>query len=225
MSMETSVLQEKLRKSIENAGLVRISENLLAVAQPAVLFELSPGDELEIPIGDSKIGGAPDLPSDYQWPQWKNKPMGFIGQVNLATVSKFDLTNLLPKEGVLSFFYDLYEQPWGYDPKKLGFSRVEYFHPAVSLTRRELPDNENRLKCSHVAFSPSLTIPDPVSPAFIELKLQHNLNQDEIEMYPELRNQLLSYYRQTKNTTNHHLLGFSDNIQNDMQFEVERVTN
>src|SRR6185369_12449065 len=123
--MEISTLEEKLQRCIAEVGLTHISELLVSSAKPAILIELMESEDTKIPVGDSKIGGNPDLPASYQYPQWKNKPMGFIGQINLESASKFDADNILPKEGVLSFFYDLYEQPWGYDPKELEFSRVE----------------------------------------------------------------------------------------------------
>ncbi|MGO4872211.1 MAG: DUF1963 domain-containing protein [Roseiarcus sp.] len=42
---------------------------LAARARPAVLLTTAPADEGEIPLGASKLGGAPDLPRGTAWPE------------------------------------------------------------------------------------------------------------------------------------------------------------
>jgi uncharacterized protein YwqG len=218
-------LQKKLYKVIEGAGLSRISEELINAARPTILIELVNLPDSEISIGDSKIGGNPDLPVDYPWPKWREKPMGFIGQFNLSSASASDLQGLLPKQGLLSFFYDLYEMPWGYDPKKLGYSRVEYFPSGTHFAQREVPDSEIRLPCSGVVLSPSLTTPVSGSQDFEKLSTKTNLSEKEIDKYWELATQIQAEYRQTNSASFHQLLGHSHNIQGDMQLEAELVTN
>lgn len=217
-------LEDKLRKSISKVGLEHISDLIVAIAKPAILIELLESDDSKIPIGESKIGGNPDLPLDYKYPYWKNRPLGFIGQINLAEASKFDIENLLPKEGVLSFFYDLHEMPWGYDPKNLGFSRVEYFSPTVQLTRRKIADDIS-LECSSIIFSPSLTVPSTCSQDYEVLQNQHKFTDDEEERYWNLQEELQITYSQTGSQAPHRLLGYSANVQDDMQIEAELVTN
>lgn len=219
-----SSLKDKLIKSIAEVELEDIAPKIVTAAKPAVLIELVESNDTNMKVGISKIGGNPDLPLGYKYPQWKNKPMGFIGQINLADASKFDEEGLLPKEGVLSFFYDLHEQPWGFDPKELGFSKVEYFPPNIPLSRYEVPENEIRLKCSSVLFSASLTVPTLGSQAYDILQSQYPFN-DEEENYYDLPNQILANYRQTSSNAHHRLLGHSHNIQGDMQLEAELVTN
>jgi uncharacterized protein YwqG len=223
--MQFSTLEEELRKSIAEVGLAHISEKIVSAAKPAILIELMESEDAKIAIGDSKIGGNPDLPSGYKYPQWKNRPMGFVGQMNLASASQFDIENLLPKEGVLSFFYDFYEQPWGYDPEELGFSKVEYFPPSVQLIRQEITAEEIRLKCSGVLFSASLTVPFSGSQSYAVLQNQYKFNHEEEKEYWDLPSQMLINYRQTASIAHHHLLGHSYNIQGDMQLEAELVTN
>src|SRR5574337_344305 len=196
-------LIEKLRATIQASGISRIADSVVAAAQPAILIELQTRDEAEIPIGASKIGGSPDLPASYVWPEWKGKPMGFIGQFDLAEASKSDLQGLLPRAGLLSFFYDLYEQPWGYDPKALGFSRIEYFSPDVPLSRRDGTPCEICLKSSDVIFSPSITIPVLGSQAYEMLIAETELSDDERDKYWDLPDQLQSVYRKSDNTSHH----------------------
>jgi hypothetical protein len=43
--------------------------HLTEQAAPAILLKATPAAEETIPLGDSKIGGAPDLPPDASWPE------------------------------------------------------------------------------------------------------------------------------------------------------------
>ena len=64
----------------------------------------------------SKIGGKPDVPKDFKWPVYegkdfedirKERPLSFIIQINLKDVAPYDKEELLPKQGILSFFYEM----------------------------------------------------------------------------------------------------------------------
>lgn len=96
-------------------SLLRISSLLEEFSVPSVAFSLERGQDTQ--IGESKLGGIPDLPLDFQWPTYDRSPIDFLLQVNVTQASALDETGLLPKSGLLSFFYDLKEQPWGFDPQ------------------------------------------------------------------------------------------------------------
>lgn len=55
------------------------------------------------------------------------QPLSFLMQINLADIKKFDLDESLPTQGVLAFFYDLEEQPWGYEYSHKAAHRIYYF--------------------------------------------------------------------------------------------------
>jgi uncharacterized protein YwqG len=60
--------------------------------------------EMEIPIGHSRYGGPViDLPKEIEHP----KDLRYAGQLDLAKLSPFDKTELLPKTGRLIFFADI----------------------------------------------------------------------------------------------------------------------
>lgn len=64
----------------------------------------------------SFFGGKPFLPADFQWPRCTlddDLPLAFLGQLNLADVAPFDTEGLLPRQGILSFFYELDTMEWG----------------------------------------------------------------------------------------------------------------
>lgn len=116
------------------------------------------------PRGVSKFGGRPNVPSDFVWESYKcdkkATPLSFLVQFDLEEISKFDTENLLPKTGVLSFFYDLSSLKAGFDPKDRGCARVYWFGDKSKLRKAEFPEDLNerfRLKEFGVAFKTELS--------------------------------------------------------------------
>ena len=82
----------------------------------------------KLPVGASKLFGAPDIFDGFEWPtievDGEEYDLSFIGQINLAEATKFDKDGVLPKTGMLYFFYDLDEMP--HDPSDANACRVIY---------------------------------------------------------------------------------------------------
>src|SRR5262245_9213006 len=67
----------------------------------------------EPPLGASRIGGCPDLPRGMKWPRRDGEgPYRFVLQISLAEVAAFDVARVLPKAGLLSFFYARNPDEW-----------------------------------------------------------------------------------------------------------------
>lgn len=187
---------EELRTYLTKNGLGRVADQLVAVARPGIRIHTHPTPEAEIPIGSSKMGGLPDLPSDTDWPVL-HESMAFIGQFNLAEVYPFDQEKLLPESGLLSFFYetngepgyaedfeaeqDLILPPSSTTPREW---RVLYFDTDPSqLTRRQRPADLN--KDAHfppckLSFEVALTLPETDSPELDSI----NLTLPEFSQFP-----------------------------------------
>jgi hypothetical protein len=52
------------------SGLTRIHKDIKRLAQEAVRLTSLAIDEAQLPVGASKLGGAPDLPRETAWPVW-----------------------------------------------------------------------------------------------------------------------------------------------------------
>jgi hypothetical protein len=60
---------EELGASLASAGVSATDQRmLLNLALPAMALQSKAADDIDIPIGASKIGGAPDLPVGFEWP-------------------------------------------------------------------------------------------------------------------------------------------------------------
>ncbi len=95
-----------LRQIIINNGLARVADKLIESVKPCTTIHTITATDDYIPIGESKFGGSPDVPVEFDWPTWKNLPLSFLGQINLSTIAKNPIAALLPTEGLLSFFYN-----------------------------------------------------------------------------------------------------------------------
>lgn len=149
---------EKLfgRKKKEEALREETFQRLKAMERPQIRISYAP-PEGEIPLGESKLGGMPDLPQGFTFPYFegedmdgtvKNRPLSFLAQINLKEAAQYDREHLLPEGGLLSFFYELDSQRWGFDPKDKGCARVYYFPEGTALVRTPLPaevTEENRV--------------------------------------------------------------------------------
>ena len=61
----------------------------------------------------TRFGGAPDLPEGFEWPRYgygdeTPLPLAFLAQFDCRKLAKHDTDGLLPHEGVISFFYELF---------------------------------------------------------------------------------------------------------------------
>lgn len=81
--------------------------------QPTVRFASRREPDAAMDICQSKVGGAPDLPSGTHWPSWTDRagerhPLQFFAQINLTAATEAAPGALgLPTQGHLSFFADL----------------------------------------------------------------------------------------------------------------------
>lgn len=84
--------------------------------QPAI--EVITQTSNKVNVGQSKLGGTPDLPNNFDWPKFNGKSMIFIGQLNLEELKDFHRNEILPQKGILYFF--------SYFPKPINEFGAEY---------------------------------------------------------------------------------------------------
>jgi hypothetical protein len=139
---------------------VGVSANVTrSLVRRSALVELvAPAGELATTPGESRFGGVPDLPAGEPWPEGVGGPLTFIGQIRLADVPPdLDGRDLLPEGGLLSFFYDVEEQPWGFSPEDRLASAVIWSDGAVS--RRDAPTGTRQLPPWSARLRPVVSVP------------------------------------------------------------------
>lgn len=174
----------------------------------------------------SKTGGKPAVPVNFVWPEYTGKgygdeepvtrPLSFMAQINLEEVAEYDTKNLLPKTGMLCFFYDMVTMKWGFDPQDKGCARVYYFPDVRKLSPMDIPQNlEDEVYIPELRMSFEKHISLPLSPDNLSVKF----DWDE---YEECCEELGYEPDEMGDVTK--LLGYPDVIQNPMEEECESVT-
>ena len=183
----------------------------------------------DLPAGSSKFGGRPDVPAGFVWPVFETKtldddmvkprPLAFLAQFDCARLAGLDPEGLLPRTGLLSFFYELGSQRWGYDPKDAGCARVFWFD-GEPLAPAEFPqDLEEDFRLPELAaeLSSGTDAPDfqDACPA-----LGYDWTTNDYRAFDQARRELGYAYPDNRSQ----LLGWPDIIQNNMTLECELVS-
>ena len=222
--LNTATMHPLFEELLKEAGLTRIASQLREAATPAIGMALDPASTPRS-IAASRLGGHPDLPPGFTWPTNKGRPLDFLLQINLKDLSGYDSRHLFPQSGLLTFLYDLDDQPWGYDPSDLKGFRVVYTPDPSNLKSHDIPNEDFALPRCSVHFHSMLTVPHFGSRAAETLLEAVQLTEEETDSYFELPTEIERLYAPSENAGNHHMLGHSANVQNDMQLEAQLVTN
>jgi len=213
-------------------------ELLRKMPKSSVIIEIDKDSNKESPIGTSKIGGKPDLPPNFDWFYYEgehfdgsataNRPLSFIAQINCAEVSRYDNSGLLPKLGMMYFFYDMATNKWGFDPKDKGCARVFYYAGDLAELRRTgLPTDLSKepynfhIPEAIVSFSNATELP-----CFEEFtQLHDDINYDKWEEFNDAKVELGYKIDEDDNCGKSKLLGYADLAQDGMLLECEQSTN
>jgi uncharacterized protein YwqG len=220
--------KENFIKKLQEQGLSVHFEAFEPHLRPSIGLELTQKSENNLSIGSSKIGGRPDLPKHLQWARENppkepkmpfsflmeaekvaEKPLGFVAQINLAEVAACDETALLPKTGILYFFYEMFsDNNWANFEEKW---KVMYYNGDLSkLKRVNFPEDLNeysQYESCGVFAKKQISFP-------YEDVLRVHLLVEEWEKYGDI------LYAEALSESNK-MLGNSDNIQNTMELEAE----
>ncbi len=171
-----------------------------------------------------RFGGMPLAPKDFEWPYFetdslddstgtiKLRPLAFLAQFDCSKFATYDKDNLLPHTGILSFFYSIESNRWGFGPEDKGCARVYWFENVTELVTTPFPvDLADKYRFPSFAITLSLTnsYPDYES-------LPEKYDADEYEEFFEA-------LHDDENITK--LLGWADTIQSKMEPECELIDN
>ena len=130
-----------LRQAITSSQLEAHRDEIEKVALPSA--RVIPSGALDtVPDRISRLGGHPDAPGEFTWPTYeaegKTLALAFVAQIDCAKLPRDAVPAEMPVSGILSFFFDTAEQPWGFDGEDDG-ARVFYTTEDTPLQRTEPP--------------------------------------------------------------------------------------
>ncbi len=202
----------------------------------AIRLSLTPTDG----ILAGHFGGCPDVPADFIWPTFqtstfndqevKPRPLSLVAQFDCAALAPFDTENLLPHEGILSFFYELGSQTWGFSPEDAGSAKVFHFADRAALTPATFPkdlDEDFRLPAVPFYAHSETQYPDFSDFRLAYSDITHPSYWQEIEdgfdNFCEEYDKTIETLSGKDEKLHHQLLGWPVIIQNNMTFECELV--
>jgi uncharacterized protein YwqG len=204
--------------AFEAAGLSRLVKDIDFIAKDSIRLHTKLAREYDLSIGASRIGGVPDVPPDFKWPERNEVPQSFIAQIYLDEVHPYDTHGALPARGMLWFFYDAKQETYGADPADRGGWSVLYSVDYSGLQRIAAPailPSESQFKACTVSFANEITLsqsPKLDVPNF-------DWTDDEVQKYETL----LSAFPTPEDhgAVHHQLLGHPQTIQDDMRLECQ----
>jgi uncharacterized protein YwqG len=221
---------DKLRAMLEEIGLEKYFDLLQQNSKNTIRLYLQKAVEEKISVGQSKIGGRPDLPKEISWPTQTNdviakadkfgtvkqvsaiESLSFVAQINLTEASQYDTENLLPKSGLLYFFYSASQDAWGLDCQDKDAFRVIFWDGNFDeLQRADFPndlDDYARYKACTVEMKPEISLPSEGD------EIYNDFTEDESYEFWE------NYVGEM-----HRILGYPDIIQDNMEVECETAIN
>lgn len=196
-------LDTLLRDALAGHNLADHYDDILPFARLTFLLRVSPVDDLNsVPIGESRLGGTPDIPVGEQWAKHPddNLLLDFIGQINLAQLPVVGQS--LPGSGLLLVYS---QQECGSE----NAHSIRFFScPIDSLVRATIPDSGSFSDEDTdgpfggliiTDFVPSISLPDGLD-TFIDFE------EDFYDAYSEVRDELLNDPSQKEPTSR--LLGY-----------------
>jgi len=210
------VSDERLDELAREAGLEKRLTEVRGAARAGV--RLTPTAE---PRGRSRLGGSPDIPADFAWPTWFDRPLAFVAQIDLAELDAAGVSAGLPEAGLLLVFAELAAALTGLMPDHKGSCRLVYFPPDTELaedTRRSAEFRELAVELSRELKLPS---------AYCFAAEPLGLEPTEMDAWEDLRSRLAraqgveleddGYGRMALNR----VLGYQDEVGRELELDCQ----
>ena len=212
---------DKLKSFIKNSSKIKINnedrDRLINMIRPTIGAKTQALVDDDIIIGNSKIGGLPDLPAEFKWPFHKETPMLFCAQYNLAELSLYDEADLLPDEGFFYVFLASSDSPEEFRGMQIPFKFI--YSRNTKVNRTEYPAGINKdqiIKTAAIKYFELLTIPHWQNYKFLEFEEKYNdfyssiVGPIESFMTEKLKYELDNF---------HQVLGHDRSIQSSVVYE------
>jgi len=204
------------RKLLQAEGLGSHVAALAQRTRMAVRLVTRPCEE--VALGQSRVGGTPDLPADFAWPKYRGTPLAFVAQLDLEEIHRVLPDGPLPPAGSLWFFFDADQDAAGYSPKHAGGSAVVFRPAGTKLVRSPAgAAKDGAFRACSIEAEAYEDIPDLGE----DSPLEKALGEAEAETYFAIR----TFLSAGGEPGAHKLLGLPEPVQGAMELECQLATN
>lgn len=190
-------IENRILFELELFELEKIYDKIKPYVKDTISINVRKSSDRKIKLGSSKIGGAPDLPKNMDWPKFEDTYLTFIAQLNFSEIKKYDKENLLPENGILYFFlsYSKYVDEMQGENEDKTYKVIYYSGELKDIERKnkpkELVGDDNYgvslfFKTGKIIFENNITFPSQSSYIYEKLKLDLYLTDEEQARYFDL---------------------------------------
>lgn len=206
------------------AGLGFLARRVAALARPSLRLDLERVAPEGVLVGSTRVGGDPDVPSDFTWPQAEGIALPFVAQVNLGEIAALSALPELPPSGMLYFFFG--EDAYFASASSRATSWQVIYQPGDWLPLQRMPAPDSVLLREHyhpcrVQMAAELTLP-PLDPydddSVARLGLAGRLSDEQQTAYWHIQQELAARVQPKHHFPINRLRGWADAVQ----WEVER---
>lgn len=214
-------MKQEIFDLLEEHGLSHVRARIARHMKESIRVIAHNIDDDSPPVGSSRIGGLPDVPEGFEWPVYQGEPLSFIAQLRLSDLAALVPRGQLPKDGLLSFFFDSTQMAWGFSPQHRDGWKVAFFEgdPSSLKTARPpatLPEAAVFAPC-RVEYSREYTIPPFGSADYTQLRLTEAHGDAYFEMMQQLQ--------ESCNPPVNRAFGYPDQIQGDVKWAAQMASN
>jgi uncharacterized protein YwqG len=178
-------------------------------------------------VGASRLGGLPDVPPGFSWPQIDGKPMQFLAQINCAEIPAQTVDAPFPAEGLLYFFFDFDSLSVFKPQKNRTADCVKYAAVVTGLAPAPVPGGslpgDFVLPAFPVKLLPAPTFPDRESADFKALDLTEVEAEGALEAIARWQKEVL-HATQERWDGYHQVGGLPQCVQNEVLKEAQVIT-
>jgi len=200
---------------LKDKSLSRISDRIESIAKKSIRMSTGKASA----TSGNRLGGRPNLPKEFDWPTWREVPLAFVAQLDLATLPQVsDIP--LRRTGALFFFFEGGENAWGFRPEDEGSGCVLYSpEPLGSFTLRAIPEDlDKELRFKGVGLSPHLEL---TLPGLQDQSLEGlEMTSEERKAYFNLMMRL----QEEEKGSIHRIGGYPDCVQGDPKLKAQLVS-
>ena len=173
--------------AIRDSRVAELEEHLIPLLEPSIRIGVMSVRGDSLPIGASRFGGLPDVPDNFAWPIFADRPMALIAQLNLAELAPFHEGSLLPRIGSLLFFFDAAnDAPFEDTEDESRCWKVMHLeNDSAELSRREPPaprNAHNDFPPFALGFRSELTLPSFGSTLLDDMPIDETRRADYEEL-------------------------------------------
>ncbi len=105
MDLQYAEQRTKLHELLRTKLPAARADHIASLVRDTIAITPRKAKKADAALGATRLGGVPDLPEGWPYPEKADGGVEFVGQLRLEDLAPFDIHRRLPPKGLLSFFH------------------------------------------------------------------------------------------------------------------------